>query len=63
LNIKSRIEIERDSKTNNLEQTLFGKLSNIISAYEPTEEKQDTSSIQTVSVEDAIKELLKLSEP
>lgn len=61
MNIKSRVDIERDSKINNLEQTLFGKLSNIISAYEPKIEKQTTNSINTVSVEDALKELLQMS--
>jgi len=63
LNIKSRVDIDRDSRINNLEQTLFGKLSDIISAYEPKTEKQDNTNIQNISLEDALKELLQISKP
>lgn len=63
MNIKSKVDIERDPSINNLEQALFGKLSNIISSYEPKAEKLNTNSVQTIGVEDAIKELLQLSKP
>lgn len=63
MNIRSRVDIERDSKINNLEQSLLGQLSNIISSHEPRENKQITNQVQTISVEDALKELLQLTKP
>jgi len=57
--IHPRVTIERDSTTKQLENNLLQQMSSIIKQNEP-EKKIEQEIVQTVSVEDAIKELLSM---
>lgn len=56
----SRVVIERDPNNKNLEEQLLSTLSSIIKQNEPPSVKQPTADVKTISMEDAIKELLTL---
>jgi hypothetical protein len=58
--IHPRVTIERDSTTKQLENNLLQQMSSIIRQNEPEEKKMEQEIVQTVSVEDAIKELLSM---
>ena len=57
--INSRVTIERDPTNKQIEDKLLQQMSSIIKNSEPKENKEATiPDVQSVSVEDAIKELL-----
>jgi hypothetical protein len=58
--IHPRVTIERDSTAKQLENNLLQQMSSIIKQNEPEEKKIEQEIVQTVSVEDAIKELLSM---
>ena len=58
--IHTRVTIERDSTAKQLENNLLQQMSSIIKQNEPEEKKIEQEIVQTVSVEDAIKELLSM---
>jgi uncharacterized UBP type Zn finger protein len=50
--------IERDQKIKKMQADLFGQLSEIVSNFEPKEERRLENNVQFVDMESAIKELL-----
>lgn len=50
--------IERDKKVQKMQSELFSQLSEIVSNFEPKEDKRIENNVQFVDMESAIKELL-----
>lgn len=52
------MHIERDKKVQKMQHDLFSQLSDIVSNFEPQENKTMENNVQFVDMESAIKELL-----
>lgn len=55
--LSNRVQIERDNKIRNLENNVFSQLADIVNPEPPKTSKTNNN---TVSVEDALKELLEI---
>lgn len=55
--LSNRVQIERDNKVRSLEDTVFNQLADIVKPELPKDTK---ANINTVSVEDALRELLEI---